>query len=199
MTMKKFFIMLAIMLSAILSFTSCNEDVAISNTLSGDWRGNFGMYYKYYDRYGNYVNTYDCYDSDIRFLPDYEYATHGIGYQVDYYEFGPYKRIYHTFDWDVRNENIYLHYHGESEYDTIIRDYRMNYRSFEGYFSNGSEKFYLYKINDFYWDSSWNDYGYDYYTDWYYSLTRSAEATDSIPAKEDLEGGTIRLGNRFEK
>ena len=198
MTMKKFFSLLAIMVSAALSLISCDEDVAISNTLSGDWKGNFGMYYDYYDRHGKYVETFDCYDSDIRFLPDYEYATHGIGYQVDYYDFGPYRRMYHTFDWDVRNENIYLHYHGESEYDTVIRDFRMTNRYFEGYFSNGSEKFKLVKISDFYWDSHWGDYGYDYYDDWYgFAPTRSGAANDSIPA--DLEGGTIRLGNRFAK
>ena len=200
MTMKKFFSLLAIMVSAALSLTSCHlihdEDMDISYTLSGDWKGDFGMYYDYYNRHGEYVETFDCYDTDIRFVPDYKYATHGRGYQVDYYDFGPYKRLYHTFDWDVRNERIYLTYHGEREYDTVIRDYRMSSHYFEGYFSTGSDKFKLVKLNDFYWDSHWGDYGYDgYYDGW--APTRSGEVTDSIPA--DLEGGTIRLGNRFAK
>ena len=192
MTMKKFFSMLTFMVAATLSLTSCHdEDVEISYTLAGDWRGDFGMYYDYeYMDHGKvYVETYNCYDSDVRFLPHHDYATYGVGYQVDYYDFGPYSKIYHTFDWEVRNAMIYLTYRGEHEYDTVIRDFRMDNRYFRGYFNNGSEEFKLTKINDFYWDPYWNDFGYEVYV-----TTRSAD-TDSI----STDGKIIRVGNRFDK
>lgn len=204
MTMKKFFGMLTAMVMTAMTFTSCyDEDVDTSITLSGDWYGNFGMYYDYYDRYGNYVATYDSYDTDISFYPDYNYATHGYGYQVDYYKRGPYKKVYHSFHWEVRNQNIYLEYCHDSEYDTVIRDYRMTRSYFSGYFDNGSERFQLDKYADYYdWNPYWNDYGdyyhngwgYYYYDEYYYAPTRAA-AADSIDV---LDGGSVRFGNRMK-
>lgn len=211
---------------ALLSFTSCgDDDINMSVNLSGDWQGDFGMYYDFYDRHGRYVDTFDSYDTDISFLPDYDYATHGYGYQVDYYDYGPYTRVYHSFEWNIRNEVLYLHYAGESELDTAIFDYFMNGSSFTGYFEGSKTRFSLRKYRDFYWDPYWNDfgyyghgpgYGYYYNLDWdydyYYARTRGAEApanaveikaeapvnTDALKA-ETAEQGTIRLGNRFKK
>lgn len=203
MTMKKFFGMLTALVMTSMAFTSCyhDDDIDTSMVLSGDWYGNFGMYYEWQDRHGE-IFVYDSYDTDISFYPDYDYATHGYGYQVDYYKHGPYKKIYHSFDWKVINERIYLYYHHDTEYNTVIRDYRMTRYYFTGYFSNGSEPFELEKYGEYYdWNPYWHDYpdGWGYYTfDGWYGQTRAAgEATDSI--SNENEGTIIRFGNRFEK
>lgn len=202
MTMKKFFGMMTALVMTSMAFTSCDDDVDTSMVLSGDWYGNFGMYYEWQDRHGD-ITVYDSYDTDISFYPDYDYATHGYGYQVDYYKYGPYKKIYHSFDWKVSNDNIYIYYHHDTEYNTVIRDYRMNHYHFTGYFSNGSEPFDLKKYGEYYdWNPYWHDYGRDgwgyYWYDGWYAPTRAAsEATDSIST--DNEGSIVRFGNRFEK
>ena len=198
---------------SLFSFTSCmDDDTTVSVTLSGDWDGDFGMYYDYYDRHGRYVETFDCYDTDISFYPDYDYASHGYGYQVDFYRTGPYTKIYHSFEWEIRNQNIYLYYAGEKELDTVIRDYRINSSYFTGYFNNSNTRFSLSKYRDYYeWDPYWDDYGhsgYGYYDryDWYYdddyryARTRSAApAIDAEELKADGKDFTIRYGNRFNK
>lgn len=203
---------IAISTLSLFSFTSCNDDVDMSIALSGDWDGDFGMYYDYYDRYDRYVATFDCYDTDISFYPDYDYATHGYGYQVDFYRTGPYTKIYHSFEWEILNENIYLYYVGESELNTVIRDFRLSNSYFSGYFGNSSTRFSLSKYRDYYdWDPYWHDYGtynygvgYGYYDrdGWYYDYgyTRGAEApANAEELKADGKNFTIRYGNRFNK
>lgn len=195
------------------TFTSCvDDDVHASVTLSGDWDGDFGMYYDYYDRHGRYVETFNCHDTDISFYPDYDYASHGYGYQVDFYRKGPYTKIYHSFEWEIHNQNIYLYYAGEKELDTVIRDYRLNSSYFTGYFNNSTTRFSLSKYRDYYeWDPYWDEYGrdgYGYYynREWYYdddyypARTRSsADAPDVEQLKADGNNFTIRYGNRFDK
>ncbi len=200
---------------SLISFTSCDDDVSMSVVLSGDWEGNFGMYYDYYDRHGRFVETFDCYDTDISFYPDYDYATRGYGYQVDFYEYGPYAKIYHSFDWEVVNESVYLYYIGESELNTVIREFRLTDGKFSGYFDNSNSRFTLYKYRGYYdWHGYWNDCGHNgyYYYDragWYdnyYRSTRSAapannEASADKAEEIKAEGKdfTIRYGNRFNE
>lgn len=88
--------LLVIMLLA-CAFTSCerDEDTDRSMCLSGQWRGDWGMYYVY--NYRGHDYQFDSYDTDIVFYPDYNYATHGYGYQVNWYEFGPYERLSYRF------------------------------------------------------------------------------------------------------
>ena len=166
---------------ALGSLNSCvvidniNPDVEISYSLTGDWNGDFGMYYDYYDRHGRFVETFDCYDTDISFYPDYDYATHGYGYQVDFYRYGPYTKIYHSFEWEIHNCDVYLYYIGERELDTVIRDYRLSSSYFTGYFNDSNTRFSLRKYRDYYdWDPYWDDYGtynhgtgYGYQVDFY--------------------------------
>ncbi len=202
--MKKFFGMMAALVMTSMAFISCDDDVDTSMVLSGDWYGNFGMYYEWENRHGE-ITVYDSYDTDISFYPDYDYATHGYGYQVDYYKYGPYKKIYHSFDWKVNNDDIYIYYHHDTQYNTVIHNYRMTHYHFTGYFTNGTEPFDLEKYGEYYdWDPYWHDYGRDgwgyyWYDNWYYAPTRAAgEATDSI-SNDDKEGSIVRFGNRFEK
>ena len=62
----------ALSLLSALAFTSCREweDNNQSMALSGEWRGNFGMYYDYVDARGN-VYTFDSYDTYLTFIPAY--------------------------------------------------------------------------------------------------------------------------------
>ena len=59
------------------------------------------MYYEY--EYRGHIYTFDSYDTDIVFYPEYDYATYGYGYQVDWYEEGPYERMSFKFNWEIRD------------------------------------------------------------------------------------------------
>ena len=61
--MKKTITTLSILLLAATAFTSCerDEDVDESMCLSGQWYGDFGMYYEY--EYRGHIYTFDSYDT----------------------------------------------------------------------------------------------------------------------------------------
>lgn len=201
-----------------LMFTSCaDDDTEEAMVLSGQWQGNWGMYYGYTYPDGFY-DEFDSYDTDIIFYPDYDYATHGYGYQVDWYDrrpnangnISPYQRLSYRFNWSIINGVINLTYPGYPEYNTSIRDYRLNNSHFTGYFPNSSEPFRLNKIQDFYswydYDNLYRSYGYVYlewdwsgvyYYDSYYAKTRSAEATDSV--SKPAEGRITKIGSRLSE
>ena len=179
-------------------FASCDSDTHRAVILSGEWRGNFGMYYDY--NYRGTVVTFDSYDTYIVFYPDYNYASHGWGKQVDYYDYGPYEYQYHRFLWTVEGGVVYLRYPHEPELDTSIADYRLSSNTFTGYFTNASSRFVLYKLSSFY---DWDEYSGDYYyydrPNWdrvYYAKSRAA--ADSVPdAATPVQGSIVRHGNRF--
>ena len=188
-------------------FTSCNEeaDVERSIVLSGEWAGNFGMFYELEDPYGQIVR-FNSYDTKIYFVPDYDYATHGYGYQVDWYSQGPYEKVSFHFYWDISGGIIHLDYPGYREdYNADIYNYRLNNDYFTGYFNIGGEEFRLFKLKDYYWEPY---YAYDYYPwgrvswswDIYYgySYSRSLD-TDETPADsvKDKPAPILRIGNRF--
>ena len=193
-------------------FTSCHEDAdtEISMDISGQWTGNWGMFYEYswYENGVKYSQIYDSYDTDIIFYPDYDYATHGYGYQVDWYREGPYQRLSYRFDWSVSNGRIYLTYPGYSDYDAYIYNYRLNPDRFTGYFDGAKEPFNLYKMQDYYnwydYENLYRSYGYFYlewdwggyyYDPYYYARTRGTEATDSVGKPSN--GRVTKIGNRF--
>lgn len=188
------------MFAICLSLTSCdNEDVHESIVLSGQWRGDWGMYYQI-ERYGQ-IYTYDSFDTDIVFYPDYDYATHGYGYQVDWYDYGPYERLSFRFKWSINNGIVNIYYPFNPEYNTFIRDYRLNNDYFSGYLGNSSTRFRLGKIRDYY---DWSYYSYyDYYywerttygRDYYYGKTRNATAPEELPL--DPNNKIIKIGSRY--
>ena len=192
-------------------FTSCmDDDTEESMYLSGQWTGDFGMYYNY--EYRGDIYTFDSYDTDVVFYPDYNYATHGYGYQVDYYREGPYEKMSFRFFWEINRGIIYLDYPGYPEYSTKIRDYHLTNSYFRGYFENGTSEFYLRKLTDYYNWGYYSGYG-DYYswsnTGWnwnnypyYYSKTRGLNTTenDTLSTEEGKEEGKIvGIGNRFAR
>lgn len=209
--MKKFFRNIAFAAAAVVSgfgFASCDEDQITSNILTGDWSGDFGMFYDY--SYGHRVYRFDSYDTDISFFPEYDYAKYGYGYQVDFYDYGPYTEIYHYFRWEVRNQNIYINYRDEVDLNTIIYRYRMSDSKFTGYFDDSQSKFCLHKTAEYYnWDYYCNDYGdhYHYYDrdDWRYdfraAVTRSANGAEVAGVEDlgetDAPEGIVGFGNRF--
>ena len=177
----------AIFIACACMFSSCVDmDTNQSMVLSGEWRGDFGMYYTYVDRGRTY--TFDSYDSYIRFIPDHKYASYGVGTQVDYYEYGPYEYQYYNFTWSINDGVIYLSYDYDHMLDTRISNYHMTNDYFGGTFPLSNTSFRLYKVADYYsWTPYVNTYGYGWRCDWcddypfYSPATRSADeqATDS--------------------
>lgn len=191
-----------IFMIAAFSFSSCRdiEDINQSMALSGQWRGDFGMYYNYVDGYGRRY-TFDSYDTRITFTPAYSQALYGRGTQVDYYDYGPYEYQYYKFSWEIRNGNVYLTYDYDPELDTRISNYRMTNDYFSGTFSNTGTVFRLYKLVDYYnWTPYVNIYGYGDRYDWDYdypyyapfSRSGDIESQDSIAS----EGKVLARGRR---
>ena len=177
------FIALGIMASAAM-LSSCEyiEDGQKAMVLSGEWRGDFGMYYDYEDRYGH-VYTFDSYDTYITFIPDYDHAHHGRGMQVDYYANGPYEYMYYHFSWSVEGSIIYLWYDENPDLDTRISDYHMTNDYLTGVFPYSGTKFRLYKLTDYYdWTPYVNTYGYYSRKNWSVSRAEGEELSDSTAA-----------------
>ena len=197
---QSFFAVFLFMMSA-FAFSSCQdiEDTNQSMVLSGEWRGDFGMFYNYVDGRGRQY-TFDSYDTRLTFIPAYSYASYGRRTQVDYYDYGPYEYQYYKFSWHVSNGNIYLTYDYDHELDTGINNYCMTNDCFSGIFSSSGTSFRLYKLADYYnWTPYVNIYGYedrygwDY--DYYYAAPYSrsgGEQTDSIAS----EGKVLSRGRR---
>ena len=175
--MKKLFFILSVALVAMVGFSSCNsDDENEARVLSGEWEGDWGMWYEDEDGY-----IYDADYTYIKLVPDHHDATHGIGYQEDYYSWDDthqvmsyYRYLWYKFNWEIRDGIIYLTYLDDLNLDTFIRDYRLDNNYFSGYFGDSNKRFRLSKLTDYYYwtptmwiESNW--YGYDVYYDDYYS------------------------------
>ena len=174
---------------------SCDyiEDTRQSMVLSGEWQGDFGMYYEYVDGYGR-CYTFDSYDTRITFIPAYSYAHHGTGTQVDYYAYGPYEYQYYSFRWSISDGIICLVYDYDHELDARISDYHMTNDFLTGVFSASGTSFRLRKIADFYdWTPYVNAYGFNFRINW----TRSCP--DYVPetrcGKEEVDDGAEASGH----
>ena len=168
--------------------------------LSGEWRGDFGMYYNYVDRRGRQY-TFDSYDTRITFIPAYSQARHGRGTQVDYYDYGPYEYQYYKFSWSIYNGNLYLTYDYDHELDTKISNYRMTNDYFSGVFSSTGTTFRLYKLADYYnWTPYVNIYGYGSRYDWddsyrYYTpMSRSED--EQVQDSTEVSGYVLSRGRK---
>ncbi len=151
------------------------------------------MYYEYRGI------IYKSYDTRMVFYPDYNYATHGYGKQVDYYDRGPYRYQYYTFYWSVDRGIITLTYPHDPDLNTTIYDYRMTPDYFSGYFGDSNEKFRLYKMTDYYnWGAYNGDWGYEYYSGNgpYYSKTTSSNA-DTTSTVTPIYESEITRGYRY--
>ncbi len=196
----------AVMAATVLS--SCDDDLSRAMTLSGEWRGDFGMFYEY-EYYGR-IYTFNSYDTRLVFYPDYDYATHGYGKQVDYYDQGPYVYQYYYFNWYIDRGDLVLDYPYDSNLNTVIHDYHMSSSTFYGYFGNSNNKFYLRKTADYYdWGGFTGNYYYGPRDNWYYGyrnyVKHQPAPADSLspiaPLPSDStaapQGHIVRRGNRF--
>lgn len=202
--MKKFLTLFVVAFSLLM--VSCDEDVEKARIISGQWKGNFKACY-YSDEYRDW---FDADYSDIVFYPSSYNSTHGDGQQVDFYVDGPVKKIYFTFEWEVRNGRIYIYYDSDPSLDAVISNYRLS--DSEGVFSgiisntNGSgSKFKLFKIADYYNWSTYDSYG-DYHEWWYAkdnngiawdSLTRSVNETPVAPTVDGKKSSSIHPSHQF--
>lgn len=188
------------LLIACASLTSCdNGDVEESIILSGQWRGDWGMFYEIEHR--GRIYRFDSYDTDIVFYPDHDYATHGYGYQVDWYDFGPYERLSFRFEWSVDRGIVNIYYPGYPEYNTFIRDYHLSGDYFSGYLGDSNTWFSLGKIRDFYnWGyySQWNYHPWEYSGwSWDYYYGRTTRSTNDEEPTLSTEDKIIKIGSRY--
>lgn len=191
--MKKLFVTLSTAIMALVSFTSCDSDEMRGYELSGEWQGDFDMYYEIYCN----VHGIDRYYADktyLEFTPYSNTYSAGTGYQVDFYydTDSPYDEVYHYFKWEIQYGNIYLYYHDESEWNTVLRDYRLTSDNFSGYFGDTNASFSLYKLSGYNWRRGYESDGYYYnYRDGYYAKTRGEQGECATAEKPQI----IRYGN----
>lgn len=204
-TLRKYagkMMMMAMAMMTTMALTSCelgyceygpeHMDYNQSKVLSGEWTGDFGMYYSYNGRY------FDADYTDVVFYPARYGATYGYGKQVDWYSYGPYEYIYHKFDWQVVDGVVELRYYHDPDLNTFIRDYKMTNNYFEGYFGNSPDRFRLRKIVDHYnWTPYVNTYSYGNRRDWYGEARQMFEPGDSVSTSAPTD--SIVFGNRFLK
>lgn len=162
--MKRLHTLLTMVAIAALSFTftSCDDDEAIADTLWGTWEGDIFVSSTWSG------HTYDATYSYISFDRDEYTWSSGTGYWIDYYSDAPWDYIANRIHWTVRNGDIRIHF-VEDNYDVNIYDYRLNDYKFEGYIKthNGTlVDFHLRKTSA----PRWSDYhyGWDYWGDYYY-------------------------------
>ena len=104
--MKRIHTLLTMVAIAMLSFTftSCDEDEYIADTLWGTWKGNMYVTSYWNNRY------YDASYSEITFDRDPSTYSSGRGYWVDYYSNAPWDYIANHIRWTVRNRNILVYF-----------------------------------------------------------------------------------------
>ena len=125
--MKKLYttLMMAMMGLMSLSFTSCETDEQIANTLEGTWRGDMTI---------EDYNGVSYVESEITFLKDPYTYSEGTGLWVDYYADGYYNPTH--IEWYVKYGTIYIHF-VEDNWDVEIRHYSLNDNRFRGEFYDG--------------------------------------------------------------
>ena len=127
--MKKLYttLMMAMMGLMTLSFTSCETDEEIANTLEGTWRGDMSI---------EDWNGQSYVESEITFLKDPYTYSDGTGLWVDYYGGGNYVPTH--IKWYVEYGTIYIHF-VEDNWDVEIRHYSLSSNRFKGEFYDGDK------------------------------------------------------------
>ena len=169
---------LGLLCCGMLTLTSCDEDIADAVDLSGEWEGNMGMYYT--DDYGI---TYDAHNTYIAFYPDYEYATHGYGEEIDYFLERSRCPIYYQnfyIEWRIRDQVLYLTYPGAPELDIALYDYRFIKSRTRLLFTIHDVPYELRKLSDFYHD--------DWYW-WDHSKELRGDPSGEIPLRPRFQQG----------
>ncbi len=196
--MKKicnFLLLAALSLASALSLGSCDEDTLNAMFLDGQWTGNMGMYYA--DGYGR---EWDADYTDIRFLPAYEFASYGMGEEVDYFNDPrcPIRYQSFSFTWKSIDGVIYLKYRYNPELNVAIHDYYLDSYTFRGRI--GNTLFHLKKLYDYddwyLYDDSYG-YGYGYWDTPYYGKSRTGGDAPADSVGTDVRKFTF--GRRFNE
>ena len=192
-TMKKNLWMMAAMFCLTSVLTSCymDDDDRIGNYVSGHWFGDMDMRY--------IVEGYEipARGSEIQFTPTGWGYSKGYGWEVDYYDnFTIGNRYYngftveHRFDWEVRNQIIYMTF-DDPALDCAIVNYRLSTYRFTGWIADSYSLQNMTSFNLRNYDYYWNDYGYGDYIP--VKGEKDVDGNDSIATQE---GKWIRGVNR---
>lgn len=150
-----------------------------ANVISGEWEGNFGMYYTIANPYTGQATTFDANYTYVRFMSNYPGARSGTGQQIDFYRSGPYEYQYYRFLWEVRNGVLYLTYPQDHNLDVAIYDYYLSDRYFSGRMGDSNFAFQLGRLSYNHWNRFSGDYMYGVYDSWdwgsYYSPKRQLD------------------------
>ena len=189
-------------------FTSCtpDEDIEEAMVLRGEWQGDWKMSYE-----THLGHVFYAYSTNLQFFTNSSYTNRGYGYQVDFYDYGPYRELYSRFNWEIRDGVIYINYPDDHWYDTYIYEYRLTDRHFTGYLGETDLYFDLVKLASFDWDYyyGYGDYSYWTYSDYvwdsgdYYFYTRTRGGVDvdssAIISEPDEPERIVRIGSRLSE
>lgn len=166
--MKHFFFAITTALALITGFSSCDDDRDRSIVLSGEWEGDFFAYYEYcFDEMPDKWFRAYADESVLVFTPNHYRASHGYGYEVDFYTSAcahnnaPYERFVNQFEWGIEDGHIYLTFKDDHNLDVYITRYELDNEVFSGRFESGNP-FCLYKVEDYYDYSTLGDGDYFY-------------------------------------
>ena len=189
---------LVMLVFAAMSFSACDiyindeydpyyptgrGDRGRANVISGEWQGDFGMFYTATNPYTGRGVQFDASNTYILFQSDYYYGTSGTGKQIDFYNYGPIRQRYHRFVWEVRNGVLYLSYPGEPALNVAIYDYALNNSYFTGYAGDSRFRFNLRKLNYGLWSNyALTDFD-DPYDGWSWNGLRSVQ--DAAASAQD--------------
>ncbi|MCR5312947.1 MAG: hypothetical protein K6E54_04755 [Bacteroidaceae bacterium] len=102
--MKKISTLLSILLFSIvgLVMTSCEDEEVNGVTISGRWEGDMKMEMKATSPQLEQEATLVAKYTKIYFQSsENAFAESGLGKQIDYYDYGPYKQYYREFHWSI--------------------------------------------------------------------------------------------------
>lgn len=177
--MKRLHTLLTMVAIAALSFTftSCDDDEYIADTLWGTWEGNIYVTHEWSGRY------YDASRSFIYF--DRTSSRSGRGYWIDYYDDAPWgtDRIYSHISWTVNNGDINIYFE-EDHYPITIYNYSLNDRYFEGYIDTRDRDRVHFQLRK---TSEPIRGGYNYWDDYYYYGKQNGFVEETRAASNNIE------------
>ena len=130
--MKKILSLLSVVIIALCTFTSCDEDLMISTSLKGTWEGYMDTYYDISGRKQKATYT------EIQFFKDAG-DTHGEGYWIDHFSNRPGDYYYSRIRWKVIDRDITIDFKDSHttinihNYDIVTRN---NRKYFTGWFQD---------------------------------------------------------------
>lgn len=165
--------------------------------ISGEWQGDFGMYYTAIHPITGQATRFDAAYSYVLFQSDYYGARRGVGKQIDFYRTGPYKYQYYLFYWEVNNGVLYLTYPQDSNLNVAIYDYYLTRSIFTGRMGSSSFQFRLTSLRYNNWGAFSGNYMYSPYDNWSWSSGYAPKRSlENTPTASDSASLNIVRGRR---